>query len=334
MSGMNTQWTSVEKAFIGKSGRKESYKGEQIPVVEVQNVYELGQLVAVAFLEWVSENPSGVIALPTGRTPEYFIKTIERYRSSWGAANLVKELQDLGYTPGPTFPDTSKLMFVMLDEFFPMSTTHRNSFCNYIRHFYVGPLGVPAENVIDFDLVARGIITAKEMKTFDGIDVDLSLLTREAKTPQESASKAVLMKVQQYCDVFEDKVRDLGGIGFFLGGSGPDGHIAFNQEGGDLNSRTRLVNFNYPTAAAAAGDLGGIDKARGKAAMTIGLSTITSGKGCRAIIMAAGEGKAEVVRAALEEAQDASRPASSLHGVPGARFYLTHGANILNQVIP
>ena len=69
MSGMNTQWTSVEKAFIGKSGRKESYKGEQIPVVEVQNVYELGQLVAVAFLEWVSENPSGVIALPTGRTP-------------------------------------------------------------------------------------------------------------------------------------------------------------------------------------------------------------------------------------------------------------------------
>lgn len=323
---METAWTNVEKAFLDKSGRQRTYKGEQIAVVEVQNVYELGQLVAIAFLEWVSTHPTGVIALPTGRTPEYFIKTIERYRTSWSEPRVVKELRDLGYNPGSAFPDTSKLKFVMLDEFFPMSTAHRNSFCNYIRNFYVGPLNIPSDNVMDFDLVARGIITANEMETFDGIDVDLSLLTRDAKTPQEAKSKAVLTKVQQYCDVFEEKVRDLGGIGFFLGGIGPDGHIAFNQEGGDLKSRTRLVNFNYPTAAAAAGDLGGIDKARGKAAMTIGLSTITSRKDCHAIIMAAGEGKAEVVRAALEDNKDPSRPASSLQGVSGARFYLTHGA--------
>lgn len=59
-----------------------------------------------------------------------------------------------------------------------------------------------------------------------------------------------------------------------LGGIGPDGHIAFNQQDQPLDSRTRLVNFNYPTAAAAAGDLGGIEKARGKAAVTIGLNTI------------------------------------------------------------
>jgi 6-phosphogluconolactonase/glucosamine-6-phosphate isomerase/deaminase len=323
---MQTAWTSVEKSFLAKSGRKDAYKGEQIATVEVQNVYELGQLVAIAFLEWVTSNPSGVVALPTGRTPEYFIKTMDRYRASWGDAKVVSELKDLGFTPGAEFPDTTKLTFVMLDEFFPMSTAHRNSFCNYIRNFYVGPLKVAPENVLDFDLVAKGVITDEEMSVFAEVDVDLSLLTRDATSVEEKTRKGILMKVQQYCDVFEDKIRSLGGIGFFLGGIGPDGHVAFNQEHGPLDSRTRLVNFNYPTAAAAAGDLGGIDKARGKAAMTIGLSTITSSPTCRAIVMAAGEGKAEVVRSALEDPKDPSRPASSLHGVPGARFYLTHGA--------
>lgn len=321
-----TSWTAVESAFHAKSGRKPSYEGENIPIVEVQNVYELGQLVAISFLEWVTANPSGVIALPTGRTPEYFIKTIERFRSTWGEPALVKELTALGYKPGATFPDTSKLWFVMLDEFFPMDTSHRNSFCNYVRNFYVGPLGIPENNVMDFDLVGKGVITETDLSVFKSIDVDLSLLTREAKDPEEEERAAILSRVQKYCADYEQKIRGLGGIGFFLGGIGPDGHIAFNQEGQDLASATRLVDFNYPTAAAAAGDLGGIDKARGKAAMTIGLSTITSNPNCRAIIMAAGEGKAEVVRSAVEDSRDPSRPASSLHGIPGARFYLTHGA--------
>ena len=321
-----TSWTAVENAFLAKSGRKPSYEGEKIPIIEVQNVYELGQLVAISFLEWVTANPRGVIALPTGRTPEYFIKTLERFRNTWGAPALVSELTALGFKPGPTFPDTSKVSFAMLDEFFPMDTNHRNSFCNYVRNFYVSPLGIPESNVMDFDLVGRGVITEAELNAFKFVDVDLSLLTREAKSPEEKERAAILSKVQMYCDDYDAKIRKLGGIGFFLGGIGPDGHIAFNQEGQDLKSATRLVNFNYPTAAAAAGDLGGIDKARGKAAMTIGLSTITSNPNCRAIIMAAGEGKAEVVRSAVEDIKDPTRPASSLHGVPGARFYLTHGA--------
>jgi glucosamine-6-phosphate deaminase len=42
--------------------------------------------------------------------------------------------------------------------------------------------------------------------------------------------------------------------------------------------------------------------------------------------MAAGEGKATVVREAIEEPADSKRPASVLHSLPGARFYVTHGA--------
>lgn len=87
-----------------------------------------------------------------------------------------------------------------------------------------------------------------------------------------------------------------------------------------------MVSFNYPTAAAAASDLGGIERARGKAAMTIGLRTITYNRDAKIIIMAAGEGKATVVRGAIEEPEDALRPASVLQHMPNARFYLTHGA--------
>ena len=60
--------------------------------------------------------------------------------------------------------------------------------------------------------------------------------------------------------------------------------------------------------------------------MTIGLRTIRSNPSACIIIIAAGEGKATVVRAAIEDPVAAARPASSLHAHPGARFYVTHGA--------
>jgi glucosamine-6-phosphate deaminase len=318
-------WSAVERAFLDISGRRDSYAGEKIPIVEVLNIYELGKIVALEFMNWVHENPSGVVALPTGRTPEYFIKTLSRYRSMWSDAAVQQEIRSHGYTHD-AFPDTSKLSFVMLDEFFPMLPTHRNSFCHYVGEYYLKILGIPEEHVLDFNLIKHGIITESEMAAFNGVDVNLGLLTSEASTPEDAERKRILHKVEAFCNDFEQRVAALGGIGFFLGGIGPDGHIAFNQEGAPHDSKTRLVNFNYPTAAAAAGDLGGIEIARGKAAMTIGLATIVAKPDARIIIMAAGEGKATVVREAVEEDANPKRPASVLHGRPSSRFYLTHGA--------
>ena len=100
------------------------------------------------------------------------------------------------------------------------------------------------------------MLTVEEMQLFRDCDVDLTLLTRAAANEDEIVKQGVLKRVQAFCDDFEAKVRRMGGIGFFLGGIGPDGHIAFNQEGSDHSCTTRLTNFNYPTAAAAASDLG------------------------------------------------------------------------------
>ena len=76
-------WSPVELKFIELSGRQKSYEKERIPVLETQNPMQLGQLTALRFLEWVDQNPNGVISLPTGKTPEYFIKFLTFYKKKW-----------------------------------------------------------------------------------------------------------------------------------------------------------------------------------------------------------------------------------------------------------
>lgn len=66
MQGSWMSFTAVEQVFLAQSGRLPSYEKEKVPVLEVTNVPALGRLVALRFLEWVRENPTGVIALPTG----------------------------------------------------------------------------------------------------------------------------------------------------------------------------------------------------------------------------------------------------------------------------
>lgn len=234
--------SSVEKFFLDKSKRRESYDGEKIPVVEVLNIFELGKLVALTFLEWINDNPNGIIALPTGKSPEYFIKTLERYKKGWNTPEIANEIKGYGCQLSK-FPETSNLKFVMLDEFFPMLPTHRNSFCRYVRSYYLPSMDIKPENVLDFDLIQRGIVTEEEMKVFDRITVDLTLLERAAVNPQEVVQQTILKKVENYCQFYEGKVREWGGIGFFLGGIGPDGHIAFNQEGCAHDSLTRYYYF-------------------------------------------------------------------------------------------
>jgi len=52
------------------------------------------------------------------------------------------------------------------------------------------------------------------------------------------------------CQRFEDKMKAIGGIDLFLGGIGPDGHIAFNEPGSSLTSRTRDKELTHDTIVA------------------------------------------------------------------------------------
>jgi glucosamine-6-phosphate deaminase len=52
------------------------------------------------------------------------------------------------------------------------------------------------------------------------------------------------------CRRYEEKIRALGGIELFLGGIGEDGHIAFNEPGSSLASRTRIKTLAMDTIEA------------------------------------------------------------------------------------
>ncbi|MBN2010787.1 6-phosphogluconolactonase [candidate division KSB1 bacterium] len=156
--------------------------------------------------------------------------------------------------------------------------------------------------------------------------MDISLRTSYPKNALEKRQKQIIESIDQFCTNYEKRIRELGGIGFFLGGIGPDGHIAFNVQGSDHFSTTRLTPTNYETQAAAASDLGGIENSRNRLVITIGLQTITYNPDTTAIIIAAGEAKARMIRQAIQSEMNNYFPASVLQKLPNASFYITKGA--------
>ncbi|HIG17043.1 MAG TPA: hypothetical protein EYQ31_06980, partial [Candidatus Handelsmanbacteria bacterium] len=66
---------------------------ERITALVVGNFPALGKLAALRFLEWVQQNPEGVISLPTGKTPEHFIKWVQRFLAGWDTQEIRSELE-------------------------------------------------------------------------------------------------------------------------------------------------------------------------------------------------------------------------------------------------
>lgn len=317
----------VEQIALKASAFESIYRPtEKIPAIVVDNFPMLGQVTALRFLEWVRANPEGVIALPTGKTPEYFIKYVQHLLRTWTRAETRRELGRWGLGSGRR-PDMRGLHFVQIDEFYPIDAAQTNSFNFYVRRFYIQGFGLDPKKALLIDGRRIGLAHGERLdQIWPNQQVDLSLRYRLPKSHPEERQQAVLQAVDAWCMDYEDQIRALGGIGFFLGGIGPDGHIGFNIAGSDHRSTTRLCPVNYPTQAAAAADLGGIEIARKCLVITIGLRTITYNPGCTAIIMAAGCSKARVVAAAVESPPDKRVPASALQRLPNARFYLTRGA--------
>lgn len=299
---------------------------EKIPAIVVPHFPMLGKFTALRFLEWVQHNPDGVVSLPTGKTPEYFIKWVNRFLKGWDQSDIQSELKEIGINPSIK-PDMKSLSFVQIDEFYPINSAQTNSFSHYVKKYYLKGFGLDARKAMLIDPCKIGLDDTLQLEAiWPDKHVDLSLRYRHPKSKLEEQQKDLLERIDQWCMEYEDKIRQLGGIGFFLGGIGPDGHIGFNISGSDHYSSTRLCPINYETQAAAATDLGGIEIAKKCHVITIGLNTITSNPDCTVIVMAAGESKAEVVAHAIQSPKDVNYPATALQDLYNARFYLTSGA--------
>lgn len=101
------------------------------------------------------------------------------------------------------------------------------------------------------------------------------------------------------CQRYEDKIKSYGGINLFLGGIGPDGHIAFNEPGSSLSSRTRDKELTMDTIIANARFFNGDINAVPKLALTVGVGTILDAE--EVLIMVTGLNKARALQHGIEE---------------------------------
>lgn len=76
------------------------------------------------------------------------------------------------------------------------------------------------------------------------------------------------------CHEYEEKIKQVGGIELFLGGIGPDGHIAFNEPGSSFKSRTRVKTLAYDTILANSRFFGNDLAQVPRMALTVGIQTV------------------------------------------------------------
>jgi glucosamine-6-phosphate deaminase len=172
-----------------------------------------------------------------------------------------------------------------LDEYVGLEETHPQSFAYYLDRHLFSHVNIKKENVF-----------------------------RLSGNPAD---------IEAHCRAYERKIRDAGGIDVQILGIGKDGHIAFNQPGSSLSSRTRL-NILTPEIVAANRPFFRDEKEVPRFCLTVGIRTILETKA--ALLLASGKDKAGVIARAVEGPLSASIPASALQLHPQATFILDREA--------
>ncbi len=100
------------------------------------------------------------------------------------------------------------------------------------------------------------------------------------------------------CAAYEEKILSYGGIDLFLGGVGPDGHIAFNEPGSSLTSKTRIKTLTQDTIIANSRFFNNDISLVPKTALTVGVGTIMAAKSVLLIVN--GHNKARALKHGVE----------------------------------
>ncbi len=148
-----------------------------------------------------------------------------------------------------------------MDEYVNLPEDHPASYHYFMQHHLFSHIDIPPENV----------------NILNGNAVDL----------------------EKECDEYERKIKELGGIRLFLGGIGADGHIAFNEPGSSLSSRTRVKTLNYDTKLENSrffdNDISNVPGT----ALTVGVGTVMDSE--EILIIVSGHKKARALQMAVEE---------------------------------
>jgi glucosamine-6-phosphate deaminase len=106
--------------------------------------------------------------------------------------------------------------------------------------------------------------------------------------------------LEQECAAYEAAIKAIGGIDLFLGGIGPDGHIAFNEPGSSLASRTRVKTLTTDTIIANSRFFDNDVNKVPKTALTVGVGTVLDAR--EVLILVNGHNKARALQQVVEGA--------------------------------
>lgn len=147
-----------------------------------------------------------------------------------------------------------------MDEYIGLPESHPQSYHSFMHENFFNHIDIPAENI--------------------------NLLNGNA--PDTDAE----------CARYEDKIKAYGGVQLFMGGVGNDGHIAFNEPGSSLASRTRVKTLTPETRIANSRFFDNDINKVPKYALTVGVGTLMDAK--ELLILATGHNKAMAVQQAVE----------------------------------
>ncbi|KAJ9086218.1 Glucosamine-6-phosphate isomerase (Glucosamine-6-phosphate deaminase) (GNPDA) (GlcN6P deaminase) [Entomophthora muscae] len=154
------------------------------------------------------------------------------------------------------------------------------------------PIGV-YKRLVEF--YQKGILSFRNVITFN-MDEYVGL----ARDHPESYYSFMWSHLFSKVDIkYEEKIRQVGGIELFLGGIGPDGHIAFNEPGSSLESRTRVKTLAYETIIANARFFENDIHKVPKLALTVGVRTVMDAR--EVVIIITGAHKALALSKCIEE---------------------------------
>jgi len=132
------------------------------------------------------------------------------------------------------------------------------------------------------------------------------------------------------CVEYEAKIKRAGGIDLFLGGIGPDGHIAFNEPGSSLASRTRVKTLAYDTIIANSRFFGNDMEKVPKMALTVGVQTVLEAR--EVVIIITGAHKALALQKCIEGGVNHMWTLSSLQLHPHPMIVVDEDATLELQV--
>jgi len=180
----------------------------------------------------------------------------------------------------------------------PTGSTPLGTYVELIKLYKEGK--VTFQNVITFNMDEYVGIAKNHPQSYHSFMWDNFFSFIDIKPANVNLLDGNAPDLRMECSRYEAKIKSLGGIDLFLGGVGADGHVAFNEPGSSLTSRTRDKALNADTRIVNSRFFGNDVDQVPKIALTVGVGTIMDAQ--EVLILVTGHNKARALHKAVEGA--------------------------------